>query len=150
MQRRHYLIQLIRIIPRFPQPKFLSSYLSKPKKMSSCFSFLYAALEVSFIIHVRLQSNEAVDVLLTPDDRKCLEILHLHNVNSHKLVKLIDQSINQADAIIQEYAKYTESGHPKRMPAQLAKAFLNGVFTAAVTHLNDRDQRYSQIPFQRR
>ena len=95
---------------------------------------------------VGLQSNEDMQVLLTLDDRKCLNMLHLHNVNSHKLVKLIDQSVNQADAIIQEYAEYAESGHPKRMPAQLAKAFLNGVFTAAITHLNDKEQRDSQIP----
>jgi hypothetical protein len=95
---------------------------------------------------VGLQSNEDMQVLLTLDDRKCLNMLHLHNVNSHKLVKLIDQSVNQADAIIQEYAEYAESGHPKRMPVQLAKAFLNGVFTATVTHLNDKEQRDSQIP----
>ncbi len=32
------------------------------------------------------------------------------------------------------------------MPAQLAKAFLNGVFTATVTHLNDEKQRDAQAP----
>ncbi len=97
-------------------------------------------------IHVRLQSNEGVDALLTPDDRKCLEILHLHGVDSHKLEKLIDQSVNQADAILEEYAKYVEGGHANRMPAQLAKAFLNGVFTGTVAHLNDKEQRDLQIP----
>ena len=78
---------------------------------------------------------------LSADDVKCLEILHLHGVDSRKLEKLIDQSVNQADAILKEYA-----GHPDRMPAQLAKAFLNGVFTATATHLNDEKQRDAQTP----
>ncbi len=96
-----------------------------------------------------LQSNEDVKVLLTLDDRKCLNILHLHCVDSHKLAKLIDQSVvNQADAILAEYDKYVEDGHANanRMPAQLAKAFLNGVFTGTAAHLNDKEQRDSQIP----
>jgi hypothetical protein len=130
------------------KPKFLSclvlSHFCRAKNIFIviCFS-LHAALEVIFIL-VRLQSN--VDDLLTPDERKCLEILRIHSVDSHKLEKLIDQSVNQADAILGEYAKYAEGGHANRMPAQLAKAFLNGVFTGTVTHLNDKEQRDLQIP----
>ena len=66
--------------------------------------------------------------------------------DSRKLEKLVDQSVNQADAILAEYKKNVEGGHPGRMPAQLAKAFLNGVFTATVTHLNDEKQRDAQTP----
>ncbi len=55
-----------------------------------------------------------------------------------------NQSVNQADAILAEYAKNVEGGHPDRMPAQLAKAFLNGVFTATATHLIDEKQRDAQ------
>ncbi len=51
------------------------------------------------------------------------------------------QSVNQADAILAEYAKYAEGGHANRMPAQLAKAFLNGVLTGTVAHLNDKEHR---------
>jgi hypothetical protein len=83
---------------------------------------------------------------LSADDVKCLEILHLHGVDSCKLEKLVDQTFNQADAILAEYKKSVEGGHPDRMPAQLAKAFLNGIFTATVTHLNDEKQRDAQEP----
>jgi hypothetical protein len=95
---------------------------------------------------VGLQSNEDMNILLTLDDRKCLNILHRHSVVSHKLEKLVDQSVNQADTILEEYAKYVKDGHADRMPAQLAKAFLNGVFTGTVAHLNDKEKRDSQIP----
>ncbi len=47
---------------------------------------------------------------LSADDVKCLEILHLHGVDSRKLEKLVDQSVNQADAILAEYAKNLEGG----------------------------------------
>ena len=84
-------------------------------------------------------------VLLTLDERKCLNILHRHSVDSKKLEKLVDQSVNQADTILKEYADYVKGGNKKRMPAQLAKAFLNGVFSGTVAHLNERDQRALQI-----
>ncbi len=67
-------------------------------------------------------------------------------MDSQKLEKLIDQSVNRADAILTEYAKYVEGGHANRMPAQLAKAFLNGVFTGTVAHLNEKEKRDAQIP----
>jgi hypothetical protein len=109
-----------------------------------CFS-LCADLELIFICD-GLQSNEDVKVLLTLDDRKCLKILHLHGVDSHKLQKLIDQSVNQAGAILGEYAKYAGGGHADRTPAQLAKAFLNGVFSDTVANLNEKKQCAIQIP----
>jgi hypothetical protein len=96
-------------------------------------------------IHFRLRPNEAADALLTPDERKCLEILRMHSVDSHKLEKLIGPSVNQADAILEEYANYAKIGHANRIPAQLAKAFLNGVFTGTAAHLNDKEQRESQV-----
>ena len=61
-------------------------------------------------------------------------------MDSHKLKKLIDQSVNQADSIIGEYDR------TKRLPTQLAKAFINGVFSGTVIHTNERDQRALQIP----
>ena len=107
--------------------------------------FLYADLKL-ICICVGLQSNEEMNVLLALDDRKCLNILHRHSVDSHKLEKLVDQSVNQADTILKEYAKYAKDGHANRMPAQLAKAFLNGVFSGTVAHLNENEQRTLQIP----
>jgi hypothetical protein len=80
---------------------------------------------------------------LSEDDLNCLELLHEHRVDSCKLKKMLDQSVNQADAILREYAEYAEGG---RMPAQLAKAFLNGVFSGTVAHLNEKKQRSLQIP----
>jgi hypothetical protein len=101
--------------------------------------FLYADLKVIFI-HVRSQSNEAVDVLLTPDDGKCLEILHLHNVDLHKLEMLKAQSVNQADVSLGNTRNALKAAMPNRMPTQLAKAFLNGVFSGTIAHLTERQR----------
>ena len=79
-------------------------------------------------------------IQLSADDLICLELLHEHRVDSHKLEKLIDQSVNQADAIIDEYKR------TGKMPAQLAKAFLNGVFSGTVAHQNEVKLRELQIP----
>ncbi len=83
---------------------------------------------------------------LSEDDLNCLELLHEHRVDSCKLKKMLDQSVNQADAILREYAEYAKGDNANRMPAQLAKAFLNGVFTGTVAHLNEKKQRALQIP----
>jgi hypothetical protein len=74
------------------------------------------------------------------DDRKCLELLHEHRVDSHKLKKMLDLNVNQADAILDEYRL------TGKMPAQLVKAFLNGVFSGTVAHSNEIAQRATQIP----
>ena len=58
----------------------------------------------------------------------------------HKLEKLIDQSVNQANSILKDY---DSTG---KMPAQLAKAFLNGIFAGTVAHLNEKKQRTLQLP----
>ena len=84
-------------------------------------------------------SSSIPSIHLSADDRICLDLLHQHGVDSHKLKKLIDQSVNQADSIIAEYER------TKTMPALLAKAFINGVFSGTVTHTNERDQRAVQI-----
>ncbi len=80
---------------------------------------------------------------LTIDDHRCIEILHTHGVDSHKLEKMLDQSVNQADTVLAEYVK---SGDANRMPAQLAKAFLGGVFSDTVAHLNETELRELHIP----
>ncbi len=59
---------------------------------------------------------------------------------------MVDQSVNQADAILGEYARYAKRGSANRMPAQLAKALLNGVFSGTVAHLNETEHRALQIP----
>jgi hypothetical protein len=46
-------------------------------------------------IRVSTQQSTRMDAL-TPDDLKCIEILHRHGVDSHKLENMIDQSVNQA------------------------------------------------------
>ncbi len=58
----------------------------------------------------------------------------------HKLEKLIDQSVNQANSILRDY---DSTG---KIPAQLAKAFLNGIFAGTVAHLNEKKQRDLQLP----
>jgi hypothetical protein len=77
--------------------------------------------------------------VLPADDRACLDMLHKFGVDSKKLAKLLDQSVNQAGAMIAEYDR------TKKMPPQLAKAFLGGVFSGSVVHTNERDQRDLQI-----
>ena len=74
------------------------------------------------------------------DDFECLKLLHEHHVDAPKLKKLLDLNVNQADAILIEYER------TKKMPAQLVKAFLNGVFSGTVAHSNEFAQRASQIP----
>jgi hypothetical protein len=69
-----------------------------------------------------------------------LKLLHEHHVDCHKLKKMLDLNVNQADAIIDEYDR------TGKMPAQLVKAFLNGVFSGTVAHTNEIAQRASQIP----
>ncbi len=64
-------------------------------------------------------------------------------MDSHKLEKMLDQSVNQADTVLAEYAK---GGDANRMPAQLAKAFLSGVFSGTVAHLNEKELRALHIP----
>ena len=83
---------------------------------------------------------------LTLDDHKCIEILHRHGVDSHKLEKLLDQSVNQADTVLAQYDEYAKGGDAERMPAQLAKAFLSGVFSGTVAHLNETELRALHIP----
>jgi hypothetical protein len=58
----------------------------------------------------------------------------------NKLQKMLDLNVNQADAIIDE------SDRTGKMPAQLVKAFLNGVFSGTVAHTNEIAQWASQIP----
>ena len=77
---------------------------------------------------------------LSENDRNCLKLLHEHHVDSHKLKKMLGLNVNQADAIIDEYDR------TGKMPAQLVKAFLNGVFSGTVAHTNEIAQRASQIP----
>jgi hypothetical protein len=48
--------------------------------------------------------------------------------------------VNQAAALIAEYER------TKILPAALAKAFLSGINSGTVAHLNERDQRTLQIP----
>ena len=71
---------------------------------------------------------------------KLIELLHKHGMDAHKLEKLIDQSVNQADSIIKYY------DDTNKIPAQLAKAFLNGIFAGTVAHLNETKQRKLQLP----
>ena len=71
---------------------------------------------------------------------KLIGLLHKHGMDAHKLEKLIDQSVNQADSIIKNYDK------TNKIPAQLAKAFLNGIFAGTVAHLNETKQRKLQLP----
>ncbi len=61
-------------------------------------------------------------------------------MDSHKLKKMLDLNVNQADAILDEYDR------TGKMPAQMVKAFLNGVFSGTVAHTNEITQRDSQIP----
>ena len=51
---------------------------------------------------------------LTLDDHKCIEILHRHGVDSHKLEKLLDQTFNQADTVLAQYDEYAKGGIAKR------------------------------------
>jgi hypothetical protein len=76
---------------------------------------------------------------LSADERVCVGLMRKHGVDSKKLEKLIDQSVNQAGAMIAEYDR------TQKMPVQLAKAFLGGVFSGSVVHTNERDQRDLQI-----
>jgi hypothetical protein len=73
------------------------------------------------------------------DDRICLYLLHRHGIKSHKLEKLIDLSVNQVDVILDNYES------TKAMPAQLAKAFLNGAFSGIIANKNELKQLALQI-----
>jgi hypothetical protein len=77
---------------------------------------------------------------LSADEFECVKLLREHHVDAPKLKKLLDLNLNQADAILIEYER------TKKMPAQLVKAFLNGVFSGTVAHSNEFAQRASQIP----
>ena len=59
---------------------------------------------------------------------------------------MLNQSVNQADTVLAEYKEYARSGDAKRMPAQLAKAFLSGIFSGTVAHLNETELRELHIP----
>jgi hypothetical protein len=77
---------------------------------------------------------------LSPDEQVCVVLMRKHGVDSNKLAKLLDQSANQAAALIAEYER------TGTLPAALAKAFLGGINSGTVAHTNERDQRALQIP----
>ena len=77
---------------------------------------------------------------LSADEVVCVGLMRKHGVDSKKLEKLLDQSVNQAAALIAEYERTGV------LPAALAKAFLSGINSGTVAHLNERDQRTLQIP----
>ena len=96
-----------------------------------------AALEV---LRADLGSIDSVAVDLSSDEQVCVGLMRKHGVDSKKLTKLLDQSVNQAAALISEYER------TGTLPAALAKAFLSGINSGTVAHLNERDQRTLQIP----
>jgi len=79
-------------------------------------------------------------VLVTADEESCLHLLRTHVVGYKKLKKLLDGSVNQASALIEEYES------TKTIPAALAKAFLNGIFSGTAALTKEQDQRKLQIP----
>jgi hypothetical protein len=85
-------------------------FVLAPPKSKSSFSRSHFLTSIS----VNMSSSSAETIPPTPpmqlsaDDVKCLKILHLHGVDLRKLERLIDQNVNQADAILAEYAKNLE------------------------------------------
>jgi len=94
-------------------------------------------------------SSSAAPFETSPDEQTCVRMMREHNVDSKKLGKLLDQSVNQASALIAEYdhsriVKPNGEVTPGKIPAALAKSFLGGIFSGTVTHTNERDQRSVQ------
>ena len=77
---------------------------------------------------------------LSADEVVCVGLMRKHGVDSKKLEKLLDQSVNQAAALIAEYERTGV------LPAALAKAFLSGINSGTVAHTIERNQRAQQIP----
>jgi hypothetical protein len=78
---------------------------------------------------------------LSADEALCVGLVRKHGVDPKKLEKPLDQSANQAAALIAECERTGV------LPAALAKAFLSDIINSgAVAHAIERNQRTLQIP----